>query len=154
MKSVRPRHLALSALNSLEDSSRFPKHFLESAFQRASHLNKRDRAFAVHLVQGVLRWRLRLDWMVQQTVRFPFREIEPHVLNILRIALYQIFFMDRVPESAAVNERLHQLDLMPVAPRSVPVAADHRSDLSQVRRRKLASLHHHEVCIAWSHALQ
>ena len=112
MNSVRPRQLALSALNSLEDSSRFPKHFLENAFRQASHLTKRDRAFTVHLVQGVLRWRLRLDWMIQQTVRFPFKKIEPPVLNILRIALYQIFFMDRVPESAAVNEAVKQAKII------------------------------------------
>jgi 16S rRNA (cytosine967-C5)-methyltransferase len=41
-------------------------------------------------------------------VRFPFQKIDPSVLNILRIALYQVFFMDRVPESAAVNEAVKQ----------------------------------------------
>lgn len=105
---MRPRDLALAVLNSLENSYRFPKRFLEDAFQQASHLKERDRAFTIHLVQGVLRWRLRLDWMVQNSVRFPFKKIEPPVLNILRIALYQIYFMDRVPESAAVNEAVKQ----------------------------------------------
>ncbi len=71
-------------------------------------MNERDRAFTVHLVQGVLRWRLRLDWIIKQGVRFSFNKIDPPILNILRIALYQIFFMDRVPESAAVNEAVKQ----------------------------------------------
>jgi len=62
----------------------------------------------VHLVQGVLRWRLRLDWIIRQTINFSFKKIEPSILNILRIALYQISFMDRVPESAAVNEAVKQ----------------------------------------------
>lgn len=109
MVSVKARQLALSVLDRLEDSSQFPKHILEQAFQSASHLNERDRAFTVHLVQGVLRWRLRLDWIIQQGVHFPFRKIETPVLNILRTALYQILFMDRVPESAAVNEAVKQV---------------------------------------------
>ncbi len=105
---MRPRDLALKALNRQEDRPGSPKRYLVYEFQEDPHLNERDRAFIVHLVQGVLRWQLRLDWIIQQTVRFPFRKIEPPVLNILRLALYQIFYMDRVPESAAVNEAVNQ----------------------------------------------
>ena len=108
VKSAIPRDLALAALVDLGDRPGFPERYLEREFHGAQHLNERDRAFTVHLVQGVLRWRLRLDWMIQQSLRFPFKKIEPPILNILRIALYQIFFMDRVPESAAVNEAVKQ----------------------------------------------
>ena len=102
------RDLALKALNSLDLGQGFPEPYLRRAFRRNPDLDERDRAFSVHLVQGVLRWRLRLDWMIRETVNFPFRKIEPSVLNILRIALFQIFFMDRIPESAAVNEAVRQ----------------------------------------------
>jgi 16S rRNA (cytosine967-C5)-methyltransferase len=112
MAFVRPRQLALSALNTLEDSLQFPNRYLGQAFRQASHLNERDRAFTIHLVQGVLRWRLRLDWIIQQTVRFPFKKIRYPVLNILRLALYQVLFMNRVPESAAVNEAVKQVKII------------------------------------------
>jgi len=105
---VIPRDLALAALNSVENASVFPRQFLENAFRKHSELNWRDRAFTQHLVQGVLRWKLRLDWIVGQSVRFPFSKIDPVILNILRIAIYQLFFMDRVPQSAAVNEAVKQ----------------------------------------------
>jgi 16S rRNA (cytosine967-C5)-methyltransferase len=108
MKSVIPRDLALRALNSPNRRPGFAERYLENTFRQEPRLDGRDRAFAVHLVQGVLRWRLRLDWIIEQTVYFPFKEIEPPILNILRLALYQIFFMDRVPESAAVNEAVKQ----------------------------------------------
>jgi 16S rRNA (cytosine967-C5)-methyltransferase len=71
-------------------------------------LDERDRAFISHLVQGVLRWRLRLDWIIEQTSHIPFEKITPPILNILRLAIYQIFFLDRVPDSAAVNEAVNQ----------------------------------------------
>ncbi len=108
MKSAIPRDLALRALNSPNRRPGFAERYLEKAFRQEPRLKGRDRAFAVHLVQGVLRWQLRLDWIIEQAVHFPFKEIEPPVLNILRLALYQIFFMDRVPESAAVNEAVKQ----------------------------------------------
>jgi len=82
---------------------------LEDAFRLNPGLDSRDKAFAVHLVQGVLRWRARLDWMIDTYASFPFRRIEPDVLTILRIALYQMVFMDRVPASAAVNEAVKQV---------------------------------------------
>lgn len=103
-----PRDLALKTLNGLDHSPAFADHYLERAFRQESHLSERDRAFAVHLVQGVLRWRLRLDWIVKQGIRFPFNRIDPPILNILRIAVYQIFFLDRVPDSAAVDEAVKQ----------------------------------------------
>ncbi|MCP4668280.1 MAG: 16S rRNA (cytosine(967)-C(5))-methyltransferase RsmB, partial [Deltaproteobacteria bacterium] len=106
--AVKPRDLALSTLNSLDHGPGFSEPYLGRAFQKDPHLNERDRAFTLHLVQGALRWRLRLDWIIRKHVRFPFQKIAPPVLNILRIALYQIFFMDRVPESAAVNEAVKQ----------------------------------------------
>jgi len=108
MKSAIPRDLALRALNSPDRRPGFAERYLENIFRQEPRLDGRDRAFTVHLVQGVLRWRLRLDWIIKQAVRFPFKEIEPPILNILRLALYQIFFMDRVPESAAVNEAVKQ----------------------------------------------
>jgi 16S rRNA (cytosine967-C5)-methyltransferase len=86
----------------------FERH-LEDAFRLNPGLDSRDKAFAVHLVQGVLRWRARLDWMIGAYTTFPFRRIEPDVLTILRIALYQMVFMDRVPVSAAVNEAVKQV---------------------------------------------
>jgi len=105
---VTARDLALKALNSLDLSQGFPEPYLDRAFRGDPNLNERERAFTVHLVQGVFRWRLRLDWIIGKTVNFPFKKIEPPVLNILRIALFQILFMDRVPESAAVNEAVRQ----------------------------------------------
>ena len=105
---MSPRNLALSILNDLNHRTDFPRRYLEKAFHQNLSLNHRDRAFAVHLVQGVLRWRLRLDWIIRQTLHFPFERIDLPVLNILRIALYQIYHMDRVPESAAVNEAVKQ----------------------------------------------
>ncbi|MBW1945003.1 MAG: 16S rRNA (cytosine(967)-C(5))-methyltransferase RsmB [Deltaproteobacteria bacterium] len=104
----RPRDLALKVLNRLSNKSGFSKNILDSHFKRNPHFDARDRAFISHLVQGVLRWRNRLDWTIEQASDFPLKKITISNLNILRLALYQILFMDRVPDSAAVNEAVNQ----------------------------------------------
>ncbi|MCF8128952.1 MAG: 16S rRNA (cytosine(967)-C(5))-methyltransferase RsmB [Deltaproteobacteria bacterium] len=99
------------ALKSLDSSAGFPgraERRLEFYFSRNPTLTDRDRALAVQLVQGVLRWQIRLDWIISRYVRFPFKKIDSSVLNILRLALFQILFLDRIPESAAVNEAAKQ----------------------------------------------
>jgi 16S rRNA (cytosine967-C5)-methyltransferase len=65
---------------------------------------RKDRALATDLTYGVLRWRGRLDWVIGQLSTTPVHKIDPFVLNILRLGLYQILFLSRVPLSAAVNE--------------------------------------------------
>jgi 16S rRNA (cytosine967-C5)-methyltransferase len=108
MKTENPRDLALSVLTRSAGSPVSPGGTLDHLSRSGVKLDRRDRALLNHLVQGVLRWRLRLDWILEQSSHFPLKKIDPRVLNILRIALYQIFFMDRVPESAAVNEAVRQ----------------------------------------------
>lgn len=109
MKKKTPaRDLALSILNRLPDRSTRSGLLLDEVFRLRPDLDERDRAFVNHLVQGVFRWRLRLDWYIGQVSRIPLGKIDPPVLNILRLALYQILFLDRVPESAAVDEAVRQ----------------------------------------------
>ncbi len=64
---------------------------------------RRDKAFLQALVFGILRTRNRLDWTIRHFSKTPFRKISPDVKNILRLGVYQILYMDRVPDSAAVN---------------------------------------------------
>jgi 16S rRNA (cytosine967-C5)-methyltransferase len=97
-------------LSNSDESPGFSERYLEREFSKHKELAERDRAFIVHLVQGVLRWRIRLDWIIEQALRFKFEKIERPVLEILRVALYQIFFMDRIPDSASVNEAVKQAE--------------------------------------------
>ena len=108
MKAETPRDLALGALIRLTRDPGFSSSILDRLFRANPHLDDRDRAFVSQLVQGVVRWRLRLDWIIEEAAHFPLRKIDPPVLDILRLALYQIFFLSRVPESAAVNEAVKQ----------------------------------------------
>jgi 16S rRNA (cytosine967-C5)-methyltransferase len=116
MKTESPRDLALKTLNGLVRNNQYSGNYLDKLFQRNLQLDERDRAFISNLVNGVFRWRLRLDWIIEQFSNIPLKKIEIRTLNILRLALYQIFYLDRVPESAAVNEAVNQTKLNKALP--------------------------------------
>lgn len=56
------------------------------------------------LTYGVLRWRNRLDWMLQQCSDRLLESLTPAVCNLLRLGAYQLCFMDHLPPYAAVSE--------------------------------------------------
>jgi 16S rRNA (cytosine967-C5)-methyltransferase len=98
------RRIALSVLTGLEASNVTMDVLLTQAFEKESILHQRDRALATELVFGVVRWRDRLDWILKHLSHISFPRISPPVLNILRLGLYQILFLSRIPPSAAVND--------------------------------------------------
>lgn len=77
---------------------------IERKFKRHKGLKEVDYAFITEAVYGTLRWRGRIDWVMGRVSRIKPERLERFILNLLRLGLYQILFMDRVPVSAAVNE--------------------------------------------------
>ena len=67
-------------------------------------LDRRDAALATRLVYGVLQNRNRLDFFLQQLLTGRVKDLHPGVRDILHLGLYQIYEMDKIPSSAAVNE--------------------------------------------------
>jgi 16S rRNA (cytosine967-C5)-methyltransferase len=70
-------------------------------------ISDKDRSLLTEIVYGTLRWRGRIDFHLQQLTRRSFEETDPFIKNLLRITLYQISFLDRVPEYAALNEAVN-----------------------------------------------
>ena len=64
----------------------------------------RDRALAADIVTGTLRWQRALDHVIEHVARRSLARIDADVLTILRLSLYQILHLDRVPASAAVDD--------------------------------------------------
>ena len=108
IKKDKPRELALKTLVSLDKSGSYTGNYLEDIFSSNPGFDERDRAFISNLIQGVIRWKLKLDRIIGQFSKTQIKKIDPVILNILRLALYQILFLDRVPESAAVDVAVEQ----------------------------------------------
>ena len=97
-----PRRAAVEILVRMESSPVTLDRLMET-FHAEAVLPRRDRRFVNALVFGVLRWRYRLDAILNTLSAKPPRKKDPRVVNILRLGLYQIMEMDRVPDAAAVH---------------------------------------------------
>lgn len=102
MPKPHARSVALKTLLKVEKSRAFPDLILRHDLG-LSGLDERDARLATELTYGVIRHRLRLDFVIDTFLREK-KKLDTRVRCILRIALYQILFLDRIPQSAAVNE--------------------------------------------------
>ncbi len=97
------RSVALEALLAGERQGAWSDGYLKKAI-RAAGLDRRDAALATRLCFGVLQNRMRLDDYLNRLSKTPVERLEGVVRGSLRLGLYQILELDRVPDSAAVNE--------------------------------------------------
>ena len=97
------RKTALYVLNTLDKGHRTLDSVLDAVLGKDPSFSSRDKGLIYALVYGVLRWRGNLDWIIGHFSKTPPNRIDPGVLNILRIGLFQIKFLSRIPVSAAVN---------------------------------------------------
>ena len=74
------------------------------AATRGRLADDRDRALAADIAIGTLRWLRSLDFLVEHFAKRPLKRIDPDVLSILRLSLYQLLHLDRVPASAVVDD--------------------------------------------------
>ncbi len=102
-KQPDARKTALYILNSLDKGNKTLDSILEAFSDKTDLLPKKDRSLLNALVYGVIRWRGRLDYLIEHFSNTPLVRINPKVLNIIRIGLFQIIFLSRIPVSAAVN---------------------------------------------------
>ena len=97
------REVALKVLHRAETRDAAPREALNDYFQRYVY-SERDRAFATEVVYGTIRWRRRLDWMLGQLMRGDPESLTPWIRQVMRMGLYQLMMMDRVPDAAATHE--------------------------------------------------
>jgi 16S rRNA (cytosine967-C5)-methyltransferase len=98
-----PRGTAVKILNRIERSDSYLDKLLDAEL-RSDDMNELDKGLMNEIVTGVVRWKMKLDWVLTGFFHGNFTKAETNIKNALRVALYQIQFLDRVPHSAAVNE--------------------------------------------------
>ena len=101
--SENVRKQAVDILVRVELDKAYADILLDQVLQTGG-MSARDRSLLTEIVYGTLRWRGRIDFHLKQLTRRSFEETDPFIKNLLRVTLYQISFLDRVPEYAALNE--------------------------------------------------
>ena len=101
------RHTAVNSLIVLERRGRYLKETLDKLFTQ-NHTPDRDRQFATELACGTCRQRITLDHLIGQYSTRPARRIDPLVMQILRVGLFQLLYLDRTADFAAVDQAVSQ----------------------------------------------
>ena len=97
------RSLALDVLRRVATQGAFASSALRAAFDRHAALSPADRALATELVYGVLRRRAALDRAIRYATGKRVKDVDPKLQDVLRVGAYQLMFLDRVPDHAAVS---------------------------------------------------
>jgi len=105
---LSPRSSAITCLAKWAKTAKPVQGFIEKNIHN-SQLKGEDRQLAVMLVMGVIRRQQYLDIILSRFSKTPLRKMKPLTLAALRVGVYQLCFLDRVPDSAAVNETVKAL---------------------------------------------
>ena len=98
-----PRLIAIRVIERVQRAGAFADLALHHALVQ-SRMPPADRGLATELVYGTLRWRGRLDYLISKALDRDLAKLEPLVTSALRVGAYQLFFSDRIPANAAVDE--------------------------------------------------
>lgn len=100
---MNARELTLTILNEIYNQQAYANIALARQLNKSA-LSELDRRFITEIVYGTVKAGDSLLWILKKFIKMPLNKIEPTVLNILRMGVYQIIFMDKIPNSAACNE--------------------------------------------------
>ena len=106
---MRPsaRHVAFEALLQMAENEGYSNIVIDKALQAAG-LDPRDAGLASAIFYGVLERRLPLEHLLRQCLSDPRKKVDPWVWTLLLCGAYQILYLDRVPDSAAVNQAVEE----------------------------------------------
>lgn len=106
---INLRNLVLDMLLEIDRGAK--SHIiLKNTLDSHNELNKQETAFITRLYQGILERRIELDYIIDQFSKTKVNKMKPVIRHILRMAVYQLKYMDSIPESAVCNEAVKLAD--------------------------------------------
>lgn len=98
------RELAVGMLLEIIEKDRYSHLVIRDVLNKYNYLEGRDKAFLKRLTEGTLERRIQIDFILDQFSKVPVSKMKPFIRNLLRMSVYQLLFMDGVPDSAVCSE--------------------------------------------------
>lgn len=98
------RELALAILLEILENGGYSHAVLNQALKKYQYLDKQERAFITRVVEGTVEYALQLDYVLDTYSTVKVKRMKPVIRTLLRMSVYQILYLDRVPDSAVCNE--------------------------------------------------
>ncbi|GLC79881.1 ribosomal RNA small subunit methyltransferase B [Lacrimispora brassicae] len=103
-KEADSRELVLDILLEILERGGYSHIILHQALNKYQYLDKSERAFISRIVEGTVEYLLQIDYIIDSFSNTKVRKMKPVIRTILRMSVYQLVYMDRVPDSAVCNE--------------------------------------------------
>lgn len=103
-KSVNERELVLAVLMEVTENGQFSHIVLRDVLSKYQYLEKRERAFITRVTEGTLEHLIEIDYILDQFSKVKVKKMKPVIRNLLRSAVYQLKYMDSVPDRAVCSE--------------------------------------------------
>ncbi|MCI8853924.1 MAG: 16S rRNA (cytosine(967)-C(5))-methyltransferase, partial [Lachnospiraceae bacterium] len=104
MTKTDTRELIVGTLLEVTSGKEFCHIALRQVLDKYQYMEKQQRAFLTRVTEGTLERMLELDYILDQFSKVPVRKMKPFIRNLLRMSVYQMKYMDRVPDAAVCNE--------------------------------------------------
>ena len=101
---INTREMILEILLKIDEEGEHSHIAIRDALSKYQFLPKQDRAFITRVCEGTLEYRILIDYIIDSFSKISVDKMKPPIREILRSAVYQLKFMDRVPDSAVCNE--------------------------------------------------
>ncbi len=98
------RELALDILMEVLERGGLSHVVLNQALSKYQYLEKQDRAFVTRVTEGTLEYLIQIDYVIGQYSKTKIEKMKPLIRTLLRMSVYQILYMDRIPDSAVCDE--------------------------------------------------
>ena len=102
--SVNTRELILGILMEVTKEGSYSHLVIRSVLDKYQYLEKKERAFITRVSEGTIQYMIELDYIINQFSKVKVNKMKPVIRNILRMSVYQLKYMDSVPDSAVCNE--------------------------------------------------
>lgn len=101
---VNTREILLSVLMEYDKGDNRKMSLLKDTLNKYDYLETRDKAFIKRVTDGCLERNIQIDYILDSFSKTPVKKMQPLIRSLMRMSVYQIMFMDSVPDSAACNE--------------------------------------------------
>ena len=101
---INTREMILEILLQINEEGEHSHIAIRNALSKYQFLPKQERAFITRVCEGTLEYRILIDYIIDSFSKITVDKMKPPIREILRSAVYQLKFMDRVPDSAVCNE--------------------------------------------------
>lgn len=98
------REIVLDTLLAIEKGQDFSHRLEKAVLDKYNYLDARDKRFMKRVTQGALERQIELDYYIDQYAKVPVKKMKPFIRCLLRMSVYQLLYMDGVPDSAVCNE--------------------------------------------------